>query len=144
MPASQAASRTPGTTSMSGSFTGANGEVFAAAFAITLVPPFPGDQPPTLLLLPRQIEGRLHAGIDILDFGLCAQIACDLLRLLVDDGGHDAVLDRVERHHLAGASVIDLEDVPAELCLERLAHLALLQLEGHLFELRHHLALGEV
>ena len=58
--------------------------------------------------------------------------------------GLDLVLDLLELRRRLGALVLDLDDVPAELRLHRIGELALVELEGHLGEFRHHLVLGEI
>ena len=64
------------------------------------------------------------------------------LRLL-GDVARRLVLDLLEGREALGAHALDLDDVPAELGLDRLGNLALLQLERGLGEFRHHAVLGE-
>ena len=54
------------------------------------------------------------------------------------------LLDLVEGRRRLGALVLDLDDVPAELRLDRIGNLALVELERDFGEFRHHLVLGEV
>jgi len=62
----------------------------------------------------------------------------------VDHGRAHALLDRFERGRGALALVVDPNDMPAELRLERLADLAPLQPERHLLERRNHLSTLEI
>src|SRR5262245_55917423 len=147
MPASQAANRTPGTGGICGSCEGANGDSFAALAIPLSLAPSPSLQRRCLLLWQRPgallLDGTLDLGIDVLDLSLSPQVTRDLLRLLVDHIRHYPVLDRLELGRGSLPAVVDADDVPAELALERLADLALLQFEGRLLELRHHLPARE-
>ena len=64
------------------------------------------------------------------------------LRLL-GDIARRLVLDLLEGREALGARALDLDDVPAELRLDRIGNLAFLQLEGGFGEFRHHAVLGE-
>ena len=140
MPASQAASRTPGTAGISGSREGANGDSFAAALAMpSLLESYCfGRTPARSFSMALLISGSMYS---IRAFPLKSPaICCAFLwimsattrSLTASNGGVGAL-----------AAVVDADDVPAELALEGLADLALLQLEGGLLELRHHLPARE-
>ena len=151
MPASQAASRTPGTTGIVGQPRRRKRRNLCRRLGHATLPEAPmagisirsaayclGRAPERSLSTELLISGSMYS--------ICAlplKSAGDLLGLLVDHGRHDPVLHRLEGRRRTLAAVVDLDDVPAELGLERLADLALLQLEGGLLELRHHLAATE-
>ena len=62
----------------------------------------------------------------------------------MDHRGQQAILDDVEFRRLTLAAVLDLDQVPPELRLDRLRDVALLELECSFLELRHHLPATEV
>src|SRR5436305_2684288 len=134
---------------MSGNRAGANGDGFASALAMALLLG-PWKLVSTRLregghslLWPRAgaltLDRALDLRIDVLDLRLAPQVRRDLLGLLVDHGRDHPVLDRLERGRCTLAAVVDPHDVPAELGFEGLAHLAFLQPERRILELRHHL-----
>src|SRR5215468_2489335 len=148
MPAAQAASRTPGTGGISGNRSGAKGETFAAlAMTSSSSSGALGQRCGRSLLRPGTsalaLQGALELRIDVLDLSLAPQVCRDLLGPLVDHGRHDPLLYRLEGGSRALAAVVDPHDVPAELALERLADLALLQPKRRFLKLRHHLPATE-
>src|SRR5262245_2848796 len=146
IPASQAARRTPSRPGSTGSPVGAKGDGLAAILAMT--PPLrQAIGPPPLLLRqgrhPIAFDRLPNVRIDVLDLGLAAQFAGDLLRLLMDHRGPHTILDILEVGRASLSPFVDLDDMPAELGLEGLPNLSRLQFEGGLLELRHHLAARE-
>ena len=88
--------------------------------------------------------GRIVLLIESLDLRFGAQLR-DIVRLrLADDEGLELRLHLLEGRCLAGALVLDLDDVPAELRLHGVGNLAGLECESGGREFRHHLVLGEV
>src|SRR5262245_26756948 len=96
------------------------------------------------LLFSLGLDLFLDIGVDVFHLGLAAQCDHDLLRLALDHAAQQAVSDGFKRWHLALAFVLDLDEMPAELRLYWLGNVALIELEGGLFELRHHLAAAEI
>src|SRR5689334_21579554 len=88
--------------------------------------------------------GRLGRLVEALDLRIGAQLADEVHLRLALDVALELALHLVELRRLALALVLDLEDVPAELGLDRLGDLALGKREGDLREFRHHLVLGKV
>jgi hypothetical protein len=86
----------------------------------------------------------LDAGIDVVDRRLLAHLGRLLLSLAHDQRVHDRGLHGVESGRRLAATVLQLDDVPAEVGLDRLRHLAFLHLEDGGVELGHHLAFGEI
>ena len=152
MPASQAASLTPGTAGMSGSRAGANGEIFAAALAIAILPcrnaardrmpPIaycfgcaPGARSPSTFL----ISGSTYSIWALLRRSVAT--CCAFWWIMA---AADPVLDGLEggRRRAARRSSTLMMCQPNWVSNGSL-DLALLQLEGRLLELRHHLAARE-
>ena len=91
----------------------------------------------------RASAARLAVGVEHLDLGRAVELENGVaLRLLGDIAGR-LVLDLLEGREALGAHAFDLDDVPAELRLDRIGHLAFLQLERGFGEFRHHAVLGE-
>src|SRR5262245_48374907 len=149
MPASQAASLTPCKGANRGNRVGANGDT-AAIFAMTslqkVVPA--GRRAPAPLLLwqgrhPIALDRLFNFSVDVLDLGLAAQFASNLLRLLMDHGCPHAILDLLEGGWGPLSSLINFDNVPAKLGLEGLPDFSHLQAKCRLLELRHHLPTRE-
>src|SRR6266849_10496239 len=86
---------------------------------------------------------RLFRLVQALDLGGFAELA-DIVGLrLARYIGFDLALHLLEVRGLALALLLDLDDVPAELRLDRVGDLAGLEREGRGREFRHHLVLGE-
>src|SRR5262245_9107013 len=149
MPASQAASLTPCKGANRGNRVGANGDT-AAIFPMTslrkVVPA--GRRAPAPLLLwqgrhPIALDRLPNFWVDVLDLGLAAQFAGNLLRLLMDHGCPHAILDLLEGGRGPLPSFIDFDNVPAELGFERLPDFSRLQAKCRLLKLRYHLPTRE-
>src|SRR5215813_446503 len=158
MPAAAVARRTPSIGGMSGKRAGASGET---AVAIGRGPngrgpkkSWPGrpghddevdraDAVNRLLFLLLGLGG-LRRFVEAFDLGGGAQLGDKLDLRLALDIALELALDLVEIRRLPLALVLDLENVPAELSLDRIGDLAFVELEGDRREFRHHLVLGEV
>src|SRR5271156_808739 len=86
---------------------------------------------------------RLAVGVEELDLGRAVQLRDRVALRLLGDVTRRLILDLLERREALGPDALDLDDVPAELGLDRRGNLAFLQLEGGLREFRHHAVLGE-
>ena len=86
---------------------------------------------------------RLAVGVEELDLRRAMQLRDRVALRLLGDIARRLVLDLLEGREALGARILDLDDVPAELRLDRLGHFALLQLERRFGEFRHHAVLGE-
>src|SRR5262249_54277177 len=132
---------------MSGKFDGASGETAAAmarppsvhAAVPCSVGPSTADTNWGSLIL--RLVRRL---VEALDLGVCAQLGHEIDLRLAHRELLDLVAHGVECRRLALALVLDLEHVPAELRLDGVGDLALVEPEGHLGEFRHHLLFGEI
>src|SRR5215510_6300181 len=156
MPACAVASRTPAMAGMAGTCCGARGET-AIGRKVLRVRARTGAVRPawrsrraiparacansSILLLGRR---RRALGVGALDLRTLAELGNGLGLGPAHHVGLDLVLDLLERRNRAVALVLDLDHVPAELRLDRIRQLALVELERGLGELRHHLILGEV
>src|SRR5262245_65524596 len=112
MPASQAASRTPGTGGIAGNRSGAKGETFAALAMMSSSGSGLGAaavRPGRSLLRPDAAplarHGALELRIDVLDLSLEPQVRRDLLGLFVDHGSHNPLPDRLEGGRCALAAI---------------------------------------
>src|SRR5882757_3979307 len=163
MPAAAVASRTPSTGGMSGKRAGASGETLAAMGALNPLPSWPGtavlrtampghDGEKVFLVSQRSILlrfGGLLGGfvgglVEALDLGGAAQLGDEVDLRLAHHVAFELGLDLVEFRRLTLALVLDLEDMPAELGLDRVGHLAFIELEGDRGEFGDHLVLGEI
>jgi hypothetical protein len=91
--------------------------------------------------------GILHRLLDlgILDVDLCGviQVFQRLLGLLLGELADDGVLHLIEGRQRTRPFLLDLDDVPTELRLNRIGDLAFLQLEGGVLERLQHLPAAE-
>src|SRR5271163_666604 len=85
---------------------------------------------------------RLAVSVEQLDFGRVVKLENGVLLRLLGDVASGLVLDLLEGGEALGAYALDLDDVPAELRLDRIGDLAFLQFEGGLGEFRHHAVLS--
>src|SRR5438876_9919887 len=93
----------------------------------------------------RQPECRGPAvSFEVLDASFCAQLVGQIGLGASRQIGFELILYLVELRNLAIASVLDLDDVPAELGLHRVRELANGQRKGDFGEFRYHLVAGEV
>src|SRR5260221_4654445 len=119
MPAAAVASRTPASGGKPGIAAGASGEIIATK---------------ALLFLPA---GGRRCGLgQTLDLCALTRLGDEVLVRLLHQHGLDAIFHRIEGGRFAFALVFDLDDVPAELALHRIGHLALVELECGLAEFR--------
>src|SRR5712671_2099254 len=159
MPAAAVASRTPSTGGMSGKRAGASGETLLAMGALNPLPSWPGtavlrtampghDGEKVFLVSQRSIllrfGGLLGGLVEALDLGGAAQLGDEVDLRLAHHVALELGLDLVEFRRLTLALVLDLEDMPAELGLDRVGHLAFVELEGDRGEFGDHLVLGEI
>src|SRR4051794_2669266 len=171
MPAAAVARRTPPIAGMSGTSLGASGETVGVMRSLgrkenrrargpaTMTPI--GRRLSILLLCAgracacracaRRAAGRGRGGggarsrsVGPLDLGAVAQLGDEIGLCLAHHVGLELRLHLIEGWNLALALILNLDDVPAELGLYRVGDLALVELERHLGEFRHHLVLGEV
>src|SRR5262249_739073 len=89
------------------------------------------------------LQGALELRIDVLDLSLAPQVRRHLLGLLVDQGSHNPLLDRLESGSRALATIVELHDVPAKLALEGLTDFTFFQTERYFLELRYHVTAPE-
>src|SRR3974377_524665 len=125
MPGGAVANLTPATGGMSGNCAGASGEIDKARLSESLV-----------LLL-----GRLVQAFDLCGF---PQLRDEIGLRLAREKSLNLTLHLVEFRRLLGAPVLDLDDMPSELCLHWIGQLAGVHLERNLGELGHHLIFGEI
>src|SRR5277367_799198 len=78
----------------------------------------------------RRRRQRLAVRVEQLDFGRVVELEDGVLLRLLGDVAGGLVLDLLEGGKAFGALALDLDDVPAELRLDRLGDLAFLQLES--------------
>ena len=82
--------------------------------------------------------------VEALDGRRFAQILDQFGLRLVGDEILDLAVHFVEGRRRLGALILDLDDVPAELRMDRIGNLSLVELERGFGEFGHHLVLGEV
>src|SRR5215471_5269659 len=87
---------------------------------------------------------RLGRFVEALDLCIDPQLGDEIHLRLARGELFDLAPNLVKRRRLAHALILDLENMPAELGLDRSRHLALLQSESDLGEFRHHLVAGKV
>ena len=86
---------------------------------------------------------RLAVRVEHLDLGRVVELENGvLLRLLRDVAGR-LVFNLLEGGEALGSHAFDLDDVPAELRLDRFGNIAVLHLESGVGKFRHHPVLGE-
>ena len=68
----------------------------------------------------RHLADALEGLVDDLDLGLAPEPEHDLLRLALQQRRHDAILDALEGRQRLLADLLDLDDVPSKLGLNRL------------------------
>src|SRR5579883_1069880 len=147
IPASAVASRTPAIGGKTASSFGAKGEtlwIFAMAARLPFL---------AVLRIGRHVDGRsfrilidgfFQLRIDNVDLGRATERLHHGFQLILDQRRHQLFLHFIESGKRSVALVLDLDDMPAELGLNRIGNLAGLQRERRVLERLHHLAARKI